>query len=68
MLLGGPPRFAAAKREFHSQISGKSVKMLYLSASTTMTLDYGDIVGLTAPARLAVSTEAVWEFSLEDCL
>ena len=42
-----------------TNLSGSFDRMLYMSAVTMTTVGYGDIVPLTTPTRLLVTTEAV---------
>ena len=51
--------YFAAARGRDVSLSGRFLRMVYLSAVTVTTLGYGDIVPLTNCARLLISSEAV---------
>lgn len=48
-----------ATRGFPAQATGEFWRMFYLSAATITTLGYGDIVPITATARMWVAVEAI---------
>jgi hypothetical protein len=51
--------YSQAANGFPAHSSGTNWRMFYLSAATTTTLGYGDILPVTDRARMAVSLEAI---------